>query len=434
MTKHSKLASLACCLALGFSTMACAAAPELPLTIDPAHQGLEVNRLVTGGFNFGNWMNMVDYGKRMHENVPPTTLRFPGGNVGDDQDMKAEVLDLFATNLRLLKASDIPVIVQTRVFQGRVDLVPGNRPEDAAAAARLARERKLKVAYWQIGNEPDLFAVTRGDPSWTAEHYCEVFRAQAEAIRAVDPEAKFAGPGVSGAVPAASQFLETFVKGCGDVVDFLTWHIYPTDGTGSEENAFSKIDEPSRWLKYYREVWADPAKNPLGYQRQIKFGMTEYGLSWVTNNPIYLADMPAAMFAAGTALNMASEGMDAAYYFAYQGVFNHGLLDQDGFPRPSYYAFRMIMPLRGHFVEAATGDKAVWAWAVRDGAKLSVILMNTRKQAWRVPTKLAGWKLKGGEWFDSAIVENEAPPRKLKAATSITLPAQAIMRLDFIEQ
>ena len=429
---HRKLARLALCFSvLGFSLGLQAAAPELHLTVAPDRQGREINPMVMAGYNFGNWMNMVDFGERMSKDVPPATLRFPGGNVGDDQDLKFEVLNLFATNLGLLKATDLPVVVQTRVFQGRVDQVPGNRPEDAAEAARIARQLKLKVAYWQIGNEPDLFAVTRGDASWTAERYCEVFRAQANAIRAVDPEAKFAGPGVSGAVPNASNFLAGFVKGCGDVVDFLTWHIYPTDGTGSEEAAFSKIEEPGRWFKHYRELWADPAKNPLGHKRQIKFGMTEYGLSWVTNNPIYLADMPAAMFAVGTALNMSSEGMDAAYYFAYQGVFNHGLLDQDGFPRPTYYAFRMVRPLRGHFVEASTGDKTVWTWAVRDGEKLSVILMNTRKESLDLPVDLPGWKLVGGEWFDQALVEDEAPTKTVSPSARVALPARAMMRLDF---
>lgn len=430
MLTRPQFARLACLAGLSFVPLAQGASP-VALHVDASQRGLEVNRQVTAGFNFGNWMNMVEFGKAMRENVPPGTLRFPGGNVGDDQDMIEPVIDLFATNLGLLQ-TPAPVIIQTRVFQGRTDAIPKNRPEDAAHAAKLAIERKLNVAYWQIGNEPDLYAVTRGDKSWTAERYCEVFRAQATAIKAVDPNAKFAGPGVSGAVPAAAEFLDGFVKGCGDLVDLLTWHIYPTNGTGTAEAALANISEPSRWFAEHRKTWADPVKNPLGHQRKIKFGMTEYGLSWRTDNAIFLADMPAAMFAAETALRMAREGLDAAYYFAYQGVGNHGLLDEMGTPRPTFYGFRMIGQLKGHFVEASSEDKDLWVSAVVDGKKLSLIVMNTNTEARRLPLKLEGWAFSKGEWFDQAVVENEAPLRKLKKGANATLPGRSMARLDFV--
>ncbi|WP_018606260.1 GH39 family glycosyl hydrolase [Uliginosibacterium gangwonense] len=427
---------LASCLGFALLCVGPWAHAEAPKSVnfqvDTLHPGVEVNRQVTAGFNFGNWMNMAEFGQVMSANVPPATLRFPGGNVGDDQDMNEPVLDLFATNLKLLHAENIPVIIQTRTFPGRGSSVPKNRPEDAATAARLAAERKINVAYWQVGNEPDLYPVTRGDPSWTAEHYCEVFRAQAMAIKAVDPSAKFAGPGVSGAVPAASDYLKTFVKHCGDVVDMLTWHIYPTDGTGAEESALAKISEPEYWLAEYRKNWEDPAKNPLGYQRKIEFGMTEYGLSWSTNKSNLLADMPAAMFAVETALRMARAGMHAAYYFAYQGVGFHGLLDQDGFPRPSYYGFRMIHDLKGHFVELACNDKEVWANAVQDGNKLNLIVMNTSKEERSLSLMMPGWIFVKGQWFDVGVVENESPVVALESATSARIPGRSMARLEFV--
>lgn len=409
------------------------AADAIRLKVDTDQPGRVLNREVTAGFNFGNWVDMAEFGETLHQNVPPAILRFPGGNVGDDRDIEANMLDLFVTNLGLLKA-DVPVVIQTRVFPGRGDQVAKNSPEDAAEAVRLAHERKLKVVYWQIGNEPDLYATNRGDPSWTPEHYCEVFRAQAKAIRAVDPAAKFAGPAVSGAVPASADYLERFVTACGDTVDLLTWHIYPTAGAGSEEDALATIGEPERWFAHYRKMWADPARNPLGHAREVKYAMTEYGLSWSTNNAKYLADMPAAMFAAESALRMAREGLDAAYYFAYQGMGFHGLLDMTGVPRPSYYGFRMINPLKGRFVPVATEDAGVWAHAVLNGNRLSVVLMNTHKVARSVPVTLAGWTLASGEWFDEAIVEQEAEPGKLKLGTSVELPARAMMRLDFVAQ
>ena len=412
--------------------MGAAAVPVLE--VEASSPGLPLNREVTAGFNFGNWMDMGEFGEILHENVPPASLRFPGGNVGDDRDLDEASLKLFASNLALLKAGEVPLTIPTRVFPARGDQVAKNTPEDAATAVKLARDLKLKVAYWQIGNEPDLYASNRGDPSWTPERYCEVFRAQAKAIRAVDPEARFAGPGVSGAVPAAADYLERFVKNCGDVVDLLTWNIYPTDGSGSEEAALSRISEPERWLAHYRKMWADPGRNPLGHGRQIKYGMTEYGLSWSTFNARYLSDMPSAMFAVESALRMAREGLDVAYYFAYQGMGFHGLLDMAGVPRPSYYGFRLIKDLSGRFIPVSVGDEGIWANAVKDGSKLSVVLMNTHKAERELSVALPGWKLVGGEWFDEAIVGQETDPGKVSPAASFKLPARSMARLDFIAQ
>ena len=110
---------------------------------------------------------------------------------------------------------------------------------------------------------------------------------------------------------------------------------------------------------------------------------------------------------------MAREGLDAAYYFAYQGVGNHGLLDEMGTPRPTFYSFRMINSLKGHFVEASSDDKDLWVSAVQDGKKLSLIVINTSTSARSLPLKLAGWSFAKGEWFDQAIVENEVEAKSV---------------------
>ena len=98
-----------------------------------------------------------------------------------------------------------------RLARPDVDRPAANQPEDAAHAVRIARERGLVVPYWEIGNEPDLYATVRGDPRWTAERYCAVFRAQAAAIRKEDPKARLAGPATSAAEPNATVFLKEFV-------------------------------------------------------------------------------------------------------------------------------------------------------------------------------------------------------------------------------
>jgi hypothetical protein len=415
-------------LALGLALPLAAQAGALRIKVDPEARGLAVNPAVTAGYNFGNWMQMAEFGEQMGREVPAAALRFPGGNVGDENDLSGYMLDALVGNLSLLKQpAPASLMIQTRVFQSRnADETAKNRPEDAAEAVRLARARKLPVSTWEIGNEPDLFAVTRGDESWTAERYCEVFRAQAAAIRAEDPNAVIAGPAVSGAVPRATEFAEQFVKGCGDVVDLLTWHIYPTAGDMPEAQALASAREADLTLQHYRKLWADPVRNPLGHTRKIGFGVTEFGLSWKTDRATYLADMPGAMWAAETALRLAKGGASVAHYFAYQGVVFHGLLDTAGMPRPSFYGFRMLRALRGDFVAATSPDETLWAHAARDGNTLAVLLINTQKAAREVALDIPGWKARSASSFDAAIVDDEAAPTQTKPARTLTLKPQSM--------
>jgi hypothetical protein len=418
-----------CVLAVG----GCAApAPrtDVRVTVRADAAGVAVNPAVTRGYNFGNWMAMVDHGEALAR-TPAASLRFPGGNIGDEQDMDAASLNAFRALLTMVKG-DPDLVIQTRVFSGRVDRPAANGPEDAANAVRLARERGLVVRHWEIGNEPDLYSVTRGDPSWTPERYCEVFREQAKAVRAVDPTVRVLGPATSGAHPTAMRFLERFVELCGDTVDVVSWHIYPTEGDGTDDAALATASQVDGSIRSVRALLRDPRRNPLGYTRDVKLAVTEYGLSWKTDRPRFLADMPAGLWAAEAALRMAEQGIDMAHYFAYQGTGFHGLLDNAGVPRPTYYAFRLLDGLGGHFVASDSGHPQLWSHAVRDGDTLQVLLLNTQAAPMSVALDAAGWRARQVKYFDAAIVENEADFGSLPADRRLTLPprSMAVVRLQ----
>jgi hypothetical protein len=404
------------------------AAEGAQVVISADQEGLPVNPAVTRGYNIGNWMAVVEFRDALAR-VPAAALRFPGGNIGDEQDMDAASLDAFRSLLGLVSGGR-ELMVQTRVFAGRVDRKPANEPEDAANAVRLARERGLAVPFWEIGNEPDLYSVTRGDPTWTPERYCKVFRAQARAIKAVDAQAQVAGPAVSGA-DTAMAFLDRFVELCGDAVDVLTWHIYPTDGSGSEAAALGTISQVDASVRRLQALWRDPKRNPLGHGREVKLGVTEYGLSWRTDRPHFLADQVAALWAAEAALRLAESGVRVAHYFAYQGTGFHGLLDNAGVPRPTYYAFSMLGGLEGRFVKAASSHPALWAHAVKGADGLAVLLLNTLDQPLEARLEAAGWQLRQAQYFDAAIVDEEHPLAALPLAGPLKLPprSMALLRL-----
>lgn len=425
----TSLAASAALLALPLLAMA--APVTLRIASDlPSSSPITAAPAILRGYNIGNWMQVGEFAREMRQ-APAAALRFPGGNAGDDDDLTGTRLDLFKTNLELLGGPAPELLIQTRVFQGRTGAVAANAPEDAASAVRLARERGLTVPVWEIGNEPDLFAVTRGDASWTPERYCEVFRAQAAAIKREDPQARIAGPAVSGAMPAAPDFARRFIALCGDVVDVLTWHIYPTDGTGSDAAALASIGEATRWPAEYRKLLSDPASNPLGHARAIELGVTEYGLSWRTDGQRFIGEQVGALWAAEFALRSAEAGLRFAHYFAYQGTGFHGLLDSGGAPRPTYYAFRLLAPLQGRSMPVAASDAGVWSHALVDGDTLSVVLINSDTVAKPLKTSLASWKLAGGQSFDARVVDKEAAFTRIKPAAAVTLAARSMTVLRY---
>lgn len=405
-------------------------AGDARVTVRADQAGLVVNPAVTRGYNFGNWMSMVDHGEALSL-TPAASLRFPGGNIGDEQDMDAASLNAFSALLTMIKGKP-ELVIQTRVFSNRVDRPAANGPEDAANAVRMARDRGLKVRYWEVGNEPDLYSVTRGDRSWTVERYCGVFRAHAKAVRATDPQALVVGPATSGAHPVSMRFLERFVELCGDAVDVLSWHIYPTEGDGTDEAALATISQVDASIRNVRAHLRDPRRNPLGHTRDVKLAVTEYGLSWKTDRPRFLSDMPAGLWAAEAALRMAEQGVDMAHYFAYQGTGFHGLLDNAGVPRPTYYAFRLLDGLGGRFVAVDSSDPKLWSHAVRDGETLQVLLLNTQAAPITVALDAAGWRAQQVKYFDAAIVDNEAEFGSLPAGRRLTLPprSMAVVRLQ----
>jgi hypothetical protein len=357
-----------------------AVGPVVNIQVQPAKQGLALNPLVLRGYNFGNWMPVTEFTKAL-SSVPAATLRFPAGNAGDDFDLNDVSLDTLAV-LQKVVPGNSSLMVQTRVFGGTPDKTAANTPQDAAAAVKMAAERKLNVAIWEIGNEPDLYSKIRGDKTWNADRYCDVFRAQALAIKAVNPAAVIAGPAISGDTTDGPAFLERFVLRCGDVVDVLTWHIYPTGGEGSPETALASIGQFDATAAQYRALWADAKRNPLGHQRSIQYGVTEYGL-----------------------------------------------LDLGGVPRPTYYGFGMLAGLQGKFVAAQASDDKIWVHAVQNGPAIEVVVINSHDDARPVALVLDGYAVESVKYFDAGIVEEEKDLADLPAKMPWVLPAKAMAKI-----
>ncbi|THF86680.1 hypothetical protein E7T09_11335 [Deinococcus sp. KSM4-11] len=378
------------------------------------------------GFNLGNWMPVVEQVPALNA-LNPAALRWPGGNIGDEQNRTPEALQTLKTNWTLLGRP--PLLLQTRVFSrpggNRDGAEARNTPADAADLVRMAQELGLNVAYWEIGNEPDLYATNRSDPSWTPEKYCGVVRAQKAAILKVDPAARIAGPAVSNPGP----FLDAAIKGCGDAFDLITWHLYPSNGDGTDAAAFASIDQVQGTLTRVQTLWADPATNPLAQGRPLAQGVTEYAQSWRSDRATHLSDAVGGLWAAEAALRLSEGGVVFDTYFSLMATGNHGLVDDAGYPRFSYAAFRELAHYRGETVNLSSDDPTVWVHAARQGGFITVFALNTAATATPLTLSVPGYSLVGAKTVTDADVNADRSPRSLAVAAPVGLPPLSLTRL-----
>ena len=316
------------------------------------------------GFNHGTFMNVIDFQEDFAE-LDIGSLRYPPGNIADEFPLNRMRIADYARQLDFL--GDMPVMVVNNLFMGT--------PEEAAESVTGFEEEGIPVLVFEVGNEPDLYGPNRSDDSWTPEKYCEQFRAYHTAIEAVDPEALVGGPAVSGA-DIAEPYLKEFLNLCGDVVDVLTWHIYPTDGSAEDAEALATSEVVTQTIRRYRDWTKDPDINPLGYERDIQLGITEFGLSWKTNNNRHLMDTEATLWLADALGQMAREQLDMSHYFALQGTGGHGLIDQANWRRPTYYLFEMLKNYKGDILDTTSDDPLLRAYAVDNGRSLQILLVN----------------------------------------------------------
>lgn len=378
--------------------------------------------LAITGHNFGLSMQVALYRQEFGA-LDIRTLRYPPGNDADDNPLTRDMIDALQTPWQLLGRPE-PWIV-ANFFEG---------PDHALTAAAAFDEVGMPVRFWEVGNEPDLYPQNRMDPSWTVEVYCERFRAFAAALRAQDPANVIAGPAVSGSRPLGEDFLGEFLRRCGDVVDVLTWHIYPTDGTWEDDAALATSDQVGEEIRRYRAWLTDPERNPLGHQRDIALAITEFGLSWRTPSFRHLEDMVAALWLADALGQMASEGIMVGHYFALQGMGGHGLIDRSGWIRPTYFVYEMLAEFGGaaHAVDVA--HPGLTAYAARGDAGLRVLLVNRSLE----PVEIAlVWDEEplGGPLevavLDEATFDELLAPREHAQPPSepVLVPARSVVRL-----
>lgn len=320
------------------------------------------------GMNLNNSMQVakvIDKAKALK--IP--TITYPAGNIGDTHDMTRE-MDFNFLSLQLAMLENTPfTFVQTRVFGGTV--------EGALQAVKNAEKVGVKVDVWSIGNEPDLYHRAHA-PEWTAEYYAKIFRDQVTALKAYNKDIKVAGPMVS---QPKDDWIKVFIKECGDLVDVLAWHWYPTSGDASDEMALATAPDIKEQIQRYRSWLKDPKMNPKGYKRDIKLALTEYAIHWNTPNKRHLGDMVGAMWLAEVLGYLAEGEIDFSHYFCFNEYGGHSLFEQGNYkPRPSYWVFNFYANYFGtKTIASISSDEKVKVISSKDDNKVYIMAINQSK-------------------------------------------------------
>ncbi|MEI8093370.1 MAG: hypothetical protein WCG80_04105 [Spirochaetales bacterium] len=282
MRRSVKALLVAACLVFGLLLAAPVAGESTTLTLHtdgvvPVHTSI-------GGFNVSNAMLLIKIKDRMANLVAPT-YTWPAGNVGDEFAMDRSVLDYLRLQQKFVPAG--VWFNQFNLFQGTL--------EQAVEQVRLAKELGVRTDVWTVGNEADLYGPNRGDRSWTPQKYASVFRQWATALKATYPGLVISGPAIS---QPNDEWMRVFIAECGDLVDVLSWHWYPTNGKANDADALRTSQDAAAMVNKYQSWLTDPARNPKGYTRTIPTAVTEFALHWDSTNGNQLDDLVGATWTA----------------------------------------------------------------------------------------------------------------------------------------
>ncbi|MBN2190648.1 MAG: Ig-like domain-containing protein, partial [Candidatus Aureabacteria bacterium] len=329
----------------------------------PSFSGL-VNPYVFG-INYNNW-ETEGYLAPVEGIVKEAGIKFiRWGGIGKDLiETGGSLTDEFVMFARAIGAEPL---IQVRLARGSI--------KEAAAAVRYCNiEKGYNVKYWSIGNEPDDYT-NKGWKAYTAEDYCRDFRAYYNAMKAVDPSIKIAGPDLMGKyfVAAADNWITPFLEDCGDIADIISVHIYPYDGKQPPRQSLSGQARTRAIISSLKKE----IKRVAG--RDIPLAITEFNLTW---DWLAKGDGACNSFYAGLWLadflgTLQENDIFAATFWDIMEGGSIGFLEGVTYrPFPTYYVFQMFRQFNGSIigVDSDKGDLSVYC--SRSGRNYFLIAVN----------------------------------------------------------
>jgi hypothetical protein len=405
-----------------------APSPSPGLFVDAGASQGPISPLVYGS-NDGPWLVVNPILNDQIAAAKLTMLSFPGGNWGDENDLQQFQIDDFVAFCRQIGAEP-RIVVRLK----------GGTPEKAADLVKYANVTKgYGVKYWGIGNEPDLYEAN-GLTGYSVAQYDTEWRSFAMAMRAVDPTIKLIGPDISQFVgdtngssylQARTDWLSTFLKANGDLVDIVSIHRYafPTSTTSGPPSIADLRANSKEWDSIIPALKAVVQKQ-LG--RDLPVAVTEVNSSWADNqggeatmdshyNAIWFGDVLGRLI---------SQKVDIVTQFALAG--DWGIVGLDA-PRPVYYDYVMYQRFGVQLMRSASDDPTVSVYAAKraDGS-LTVMIVNLGSAAITKPLTVVGGETSDSAqtWlFDAAHNAEQVADTPLAPGGNVTLPPESMTLL-----
>lgn len=393
--------------------------PLVGLAVDASQDLGAISPLVYGS-NYGPWLFVTLQMRQPAKEAHLTYMRYPGGNWGDLNDLDEWSIDQFIALCREIGCQPA-ISVRLR----------GGSPEKAAALVQYVNLTKgYGVTWWSIGNEPSLY------PDYDTERYNREWRQFAEAMHAVDPSIKLAGPDIHQYTAQLAtnpkdkngkDWLEEFLKANGDRVDAVVIHRYAFPvGVKGPPPTVAELRENSR--EWDEIIPALKAQVRQFTGRDLPVGVTEVNSSWVgTSGGEATLDSHFNAIWWGDALGrLIRQKTEIVAQFALVG--DYGLMTKLD-PLPIYYVYRMYQHFGTRLVWSASDDRHVSLFAARraDGA-LTLMFVNLKDTAVEKPLHITGLTPGGTAeaWLFDAAHKAEKLPNQTLGGT-VSLPPQSML-------
>jgi hypothetical protein len=400
------------------------------LLVDPDIDLGPISPLIYGS-NHGPWTavpaGMMDFA--LDSRV--TNLRWPGGEWGDNFDVKEYQIDQFMFFLEQLNA--IPTI--------SVRMVDGT-PEAAAELVRYCNiEKGYDVKYWSIGNEPTLYEGRPAVDSFDTVRFNREWRAIAEAMKAVDPDILLLGPELHGSYTSnfaanpkdssGRDWMVEFLEANGDMVDIVTYHRYPFPGSSGSSAKIpdlrQDLPEWNRTIRYLRELIQETTG------RDLPIGVTETNSHYThavqgeaTPDSLYNA-----IWWADALGRMIDEDVFIANYFllaATGSSAGFGMIAPYDI-RPTYYVYQLYSHFGDQQIYASSGVAGLNMYAARDSAgRLTIMIINPEDTALNASLEVVGLKARPAEkWLlDATHNAENLGMQTLTLEGELAFPGQSV--------
>jgi len=384
------------------------------------------------GSSYGPWVHVPLDLLPQAEAAGVTYLRFPGGEWGDQHDLRDYHIDPFIELARRMGAEP-----QINVR------MPGGSPDAAAELVRYCNvTNDYNVQYWAIGNEPNLYTGFQRYDDYDTVRYNREWREIAEAMLAVDPGIVLIGPGISQYTgnpdldprdKTGRDWMREFLLANGDLVDIVAIHRYPfpTSMAGPARTVDDLRNNSREWDTIIPNLRA-LIRETAG--RDLPVAITEVNSDWSHAaggeatpdsfyNGIWWGDVLGRLI---------RQRVEIVAHFLLQCNISQGgwgLLAKYEV-RPTYYVYQMYKHFGDELLYASSDDPDVSIYAARrqDGT-LTIMVINLGPEEERKPLRLEN-VTSGGlaeVWlFDVDHPAEQVGTQTIAGGTEITLPPQSM--------